>query len=127
MDWLTLLPIVIAVCGFFFGLFKWFHHWAAEKHRSHERKFEDHARKIEENEKVLSDTRDELLRDYVRVDHLERMENKLTHAIEAIHIRLGGIAKDLNQAIGRIEANQEEEMHNIARQVKQALQDKTND
>lgn len=107
MEWDKVVSALLGLAGFIFVLFKWFQSWSAEKHKAHEIKFHDHAQKIERNEYMVSKTREELHRDFVRTDQLARMEEHIIRQIDGVHKRLGGIAKDLNQVIGEVKVKRE--------------------
>ncbi|MES9873139.1 MAG: hypothetical protein ABW146_08510 [Candidatus Sedimenticola sp. 6PFRAG7] len=128
IDWSVAVPIILAVVGLTFGLYKWTVHRADKKHEVHEKRFAEHHQRfdrhetrIEKNEKLLGKTRDELHRDYVRSDQMDRMLKKVGDEFDQVHIRLGGIAKDLNQAIGNIQASSDAEMKNLVSEIKDAI------
>lgn len=125
ISWLQLAVSLVTICGFLWVVYKSFRAWSAEKHAGHEKRFEDHAKLIKEIQEEIRDTRAEMLREYVRSATLEHMETKLTHAIESVHKKLGGISQALNQAIGELKASRETEIQSLATQIKDVLKERS--
>lgn len=78
--------------------------------------------------KVMQATRDEIQASYVRLDHLEKIETQIREIeksidgkLDKIHIRVGSLARDLNQAIGKINQRHESEITNLVEQIKNAI------
>lgn len=128
MELKLLVPVTLAILGLLFGLYRWIVHRTDKRHEAHEKRFtahghrfDRHESRIEGNERQLTKTREQLHREYVRVDQLEKMTAGMTHQIELVHQRIGGMAKELNQAIGTIKANGDAEMKAIVNEIKDAL------
>lgn len=127
-DWKTLLTLVLAMLGLLFGLYRWIVHRADKRHAAHEKRFKEHATRfdrhesrIEKNEGEVRRTRDDLQTHYVRIDQMERFRSEISANIDRVHHRLGGLAKDLNQAIGTIEANRDADMRELVKEIKDAI------
>lgn len=134
MDWKVTLPLILATVGLVFALYKWAVHRADKKHAAHDEKFKEHHERfnrheirIEKNEKLLGQTRDELHRDYVRSDQMDRVMEKVGAEFDRVHLRLGGIAKDLNQAIGSIKSSSDAEMKHLVSEIKDALEQRNHE
>ncbi len=129
IEWKLAVPIAIAIIGLLFGLYRWIVHRTDKRHAAHDKRFTEHHERfnrhetrIEKNEKLVGMTRDAIHREYVRVDQMDKMMSKVTDEIAQVHNRLGGIAKDLNQAIGSIKASSDVEMKNLVSEIKDALE-----
>lgn len=128
-----IVSISMAIIGALFAVYKWVVHRADKRHEAHDRKFQEHANRfvthetrIAENEQLIGKTRDEMHRDYVREDHIDKIMHKLSGEIGQLHHRLGGLAKDLNQAIGSIKTASDAEMKAVVKEIKDALQHREN-
>ncbi len=127
-DTLMVLTAGVTVLGLLFGFYKWWISREDKRHQAHEERFAQHfdiftrhEKRIEGNEKEIRQTRDELHREYVRGDQLDRSMEKIGSQVESLHKRLGGIARELNQAIGSIKASKDAEMQNLVKEIKEAL------
>jgi hypothetical protein len=127
-DWLMILGFAVTTIGLLFAFHKWRVSRDDKRHEQHEQKFAQHfdifsrhEGRIERNESEIRTTRDELHRDYVRGDQLDRVMGTIGEEFKEVHVRLGGIAKDLNQAIGSIRANQDADMKALVSEIKDAI------
>ncbi|MEJ1358325.1 MAG: hypothetical protein RPU51_09155 [Candidatus Sedimenticola sp. (ex Thyasira tokunagai)] len=128
IDWQVVLTITLACLGLLFGLYRWIVHRTDKRHASHDKKFEEHGHRfnrhetrIEKNEAMVVQTRDEVHREYVHTKQMERLMDGLNDSIKEVHTRIGGMSKDLNQAIGTIKAGSDAEMKALVSEIKNAL------
>ncbi len=110
-DWLTVFALFLTVLGLLFGFAKWFINWAENRDAEQETHFnqtiQQHAQelknvhaRIDKHVGELTDTRDQLHRDYVRHDEIETWRREIREDFKAVFQKMGGIDRSVNQLIG---------------------------
>jgi len=74
----------------------------------HKRLFDGHYSAIRDNEKMIMNTRDEMHRDYVRHDHLDKFTEETRMSLVSIRKTIEAVARDLNRIIGGHKGGQTE-------------------
>ncbi len=99
-----ILGAAVAFIGMVVGIVKWFISGSearVEKRLDeHNDKFKEHNSQIRDNEKAINDTRDELHRDYVHQDHLDKFTSEMRDGMAALFKKMDAMARDLNRLIG---------------------------
>jgi len=103
-DVLKLIGLVVVIVVAVAGVIK----YLLDKHQSIVNgRFKDHAEKIKINANdiktngtLLSKTREEIQRDFVRHDHLEKKMDEHGTILTSMYKSINQMAKDLNQLIG---------------------------
>ena len=97
--------VITTIVGVVIGTVKWL--TASSERRiekvfdEHKEKFASHDRAIRDNEKMIMETRDEIHRDYVRHDHLDKFTEEMRGSLGSIRRTIEAMARDLNRVIGR--------------------------
>lgn len=132
--------VAMALLVFGFGLYKWIvsrgDQARANVNNAQDRALEAHAERLDRHREQLNRlddliqiTRDEMSRTYVRLEHLEKLEQHIRDIeksidgkLEKLHIRVGSVARDVNQTIGKLQQSHDNEITNMVAQIKQVLE-----
>ena len=125
MNWETILGVLAILSGVA-GLLKYIF-YLLDKHKENidnrftnvdgrfkeqKNRMDSHDKDIRKNESQLQETRDEMNKDFVRHDHLDKQMNLHGDMLSAIFKKMDGLAKDLNQVIGYVKGKIDDEEQN---------------
>ena len=137
MDFQQWLFLVLAILGFLFGFYKWVI-LRGDKRRNelktahdltlteHSARLDRHSERINRMDDLIGLTRDEMLKNHPRIDHIEKLETSIDQKLDRVHVRLTGISRDLNKTIGAIDSTHQSEIAGLVSQIKNAIE-KSND
>ncbi|TVO70887.1 hypothetical protein FHP88_15650 [Sedimenticola selenatireducens] len=132
MKWSDWFFVMLGVITLLFALYKWVI-VRNDKRRgdlkdAHDRTLQEHAERLDRHSARLSKmdelitlTRDEMHESYPKLDRIEKMEASIDSKIERVHSRLTAVSRDVNQAIGTIKANHENEITHLVAQIRDAI------
>ncbi len=111
-----LIAALLAMLGGIGGLLKYVF-YLLDKHKEHidgrfkeqKNRLDSHDKDIRQNEVQLNKTRDEMNKDFVRHDHLDKQMNLHGDMLNAIFKKMDRMAKDLNQVIGYVRGKIDDE------------------
>lgn len=133
-EWTSIATAGTALAALFFGFYKWLSINAEKKHQAHEERFHEHHKRmnnhderIQANAECISEARVELHRDFVRVDQMRLEFGQMAQEFEKVHKRLGGVSRDLNQAIGSIKQQQANQTAEMLDRIVTAIKEKGDD
>jgi len=88
---------------------------------AHQERLDRHRDQINRLDDLIQLTRAEMNGNFARLDHIEKLEKSLDGKMDQIHKRLSGIARDLNQTIGTLQAGHDAEIKNLVEKIKDAI------
>lgn len=111
IDW-GLMSQIVAVFAAVAGLLKYVF-YLLDKHNErinerfdlHQKKIDDNAQQAKMTAERLAKTREEMNRDFVRHDHLDKTMREHGTILNNIFSRINAMARDLNQLIGAQNGN----------------------
>jgi len=145
-EWWVIAGLMLSAAGLFWTI----HTWRIKRHdkarqdlnSAQDRQLDEHNNRLNRHEALIGETgarlsslRDEVHTNYVRVTHLDalerrlldhnkEMERKLTEHNTQVHQRLSGLARDLNETMGKMKANHENEVTGILEKIQTVLERK---
>lgn len=136
--------IAIAIVTTVIGAFWAWHKWSVTRDdqirfninnaqdrtlEAHQARLDRHREQINRLDDLVQATRDEMSRNYVRLEHIEKLEGQIRDLeksidgkLDKIHIRVGSLARDVNQTIGNLKGNHDSEISKLVEQIKLALE-----
>lgn len=123
---------ILSVMALMFGLYKW-GVGRADKRRQerndlqdrtldeHRQRLDRHTERLNKMDDLIGLTREDLHRNYPRIGRIESMEKTIDDKLDRVHSRLTAISRDLNQAIGNLKANHENEITHLVAQIRDAI------
>ena len=132
MQWTDWVFIALGVLTLMFTLYKWSiarnDKRRGELKEAHDRALQEHSERLDRHSARLSKldelitlTRDEMHESYAKLDRIEKMEAYIDSKIEGVHRRLTAVSRDVNQAIGILKSNHENEITSLVAQIRDAI------
>ncbi len=107
--------VITTIVGVVIGTVRWMTSASEERinerFKEHKDRFDAHDEALSNNERAIRDTRDELHRDFVRHDHMDKFALEIRDSMSAIFKKMDAVARDLNRLIGRSRKDSDEEGH----------------
>lgn len=131
-DWVI---VSVAVLGFLFAFYKWIVS-RGDKRRSelkiihderldeHSARLDRHSARLNNQDEIISLLKDDISKNYPTNAQLQKLEESIKTEIVHLHERLGGMSRDLNQALGKLQQSQNNEMTSLVKEIRQALEHK---
>jgi len=125
--------ITLGIVGFVFALYRWSVSRSDKRRQErndlqdktlqeHAQRLNRHSERLSKMDEMIKITREEMHQHYPRLERIEGLEKTIDDKLERVHSRLTGISKDLNQAIGSMRANHENEITNLVEQIRTAIE-----
>ncbi len=131
MDYQT-ASIGLVIIGGLFALYKWIvsrkDKSRAEQNKTQDEKLAEHKERLERHRELLDKlaeaitaTKDELHKDYVKVERFLQLDKKMDAALKELFNRQSAMARDLNQSIGEMKATKDSEIKSLITGVENAI------
>lgn len=127
--------IALAIAGTLGGTYKWIitrndkrrdelktEHMGILK--EHSQRLDRHSQRINRMDELIGLTRDDLHENYPKMARIEKIERIIDQKLDAVHARLGGISRDLNQMMGTVSTRHEEDFKTLVKEIRNALEPK---
>lgn len=133
MKWSDWVFIVLGIITLLFALYKWVivrnDNRRGELKDGHDRilkghaeRLDRHSARLEKLDELIALTRSDLHQNYPRLDRIEKMELSIDAKIDGVYRRLAAVSRDVNQAMGTLRANHDNEITNLVAQIRQAIE-----
>lgn len=134
MEWDKIIIITLASVGFLFGFYKWVISRNDKRKgdlktthsdilTAQEERLNRHNKRLEKQEQMAALARADIHQILPRLKRIEKLEESIPVEMEKLHVRIGGMARDLNQAIGAMKANHENEISDLIKEMARAIKE----